>query len=158
MVGWFDSSIPDQLSDILIRKYPMKTTFAIFALASLSFAQDKTPPANLVGGASPTERNLTEAEALKLQLLAARAQIIQDKYKIQQFQEEMKPITDEQSALAAGLCRSVGIPAELVQTQCSLNLGVDQNGRPIVGADGKPATPRVWWNRPAPAPVTPEKK
>ncbi len=90
---------------------------------------------------TPTERGLTEAESLKLQLLAAKIQLVQDKYKIEDFQKEIQPLVNEQEALASALCGSVGIPAAKIKTECGLNLGG-------AGPDGKPQAAKVWWQKP----------
>lgn len=136
----------------------MKVLFIFAATAALIYAQDAKVAPAASSPQVPSERNLSEAEALKLQLLAAKIQIVQDKYQIPKYQEEVKPIADEQNALATNLCKSVGIPEALVQTQCGIQTGVGTDGKPLLDAAGKPVTPRVFWNKPAPPlPVTDKK-
>jgi len=122
--------------------------FLVFATAAYSeeVKKPETPP-------QPTERVLTETELLKLQLAAAKIQIIHDRYKFDDMQKELKPIVDEQNSVAMAMCQSIGIPPEMIQTQCGINLGTDQAGKQVMGPDGKPVQARVWWNRPSSVPV-----
>lgn len=122
----------------------MKVLVLLAAAAALIFADEKAAPKK---EEEPTERTLSEAESLKLQLLAAKIQILQDKYKIADYQKEMQPLADEQNALITQSCVSVGVPRDQVQTQCALNLEIGPDGKSLNGPDGKPLPAKVWWNK-----------
>src|SRR5579862_8304271 len=96
------------------------------ALAAFSvYAQDvKTGSEQAVAPAPdkpvPSERQLTEAEVLRLQLDSAKAQLLQDKYKLAEYQQELAPIMNDQEQLAIAACKSIGIPDALIRTQCQI--------------------------------------
>lgn len=131
----------------------MKYFMLLAAMTALMNAQSvttaaKVAPTESAPVAKPAERALTETESLKLQLSMANITLLQKKYNIEQYSKDLQPLVAEQEKVAMEACRSVGIPDEKVKTECGINTGIDQDGKPILGADGKPAQPRVWWNRP----------
>lgn len=122
--------------------------FALAALAALSFGQDSkmvSPPAPLP---PPTERALSETEVLKLQNSLLQMQVLNKDYKIDEYNSKAKPIIDAQQAIAVAACKSVGVPEEKITTECGITTGIGQDGKPTMGADGKPVQPRVWWQKP----------
>lgn len=133
-------------------------TLAALAALTLSAQDVKVDPKSITPTPPPTERQLTETETLKLQLAAAKIALLNKQFDIAGYNKELIPIQAEQNAIAMAACKSVGIPEELIkQGQCGLNLGIDNDAKPMLGADGKPVAARVWWNKPAP-PVVAEKK
>lgn len=115
------------------------------ALSALCLAQDakiKEPAAN--PPTVPTERPLSEAESLKLQLTTAKIQLLRDKYQVDQFEKDVKPISDEQFAIFEAACISVGVDKDKIRSECGLNTGVGPDGKPIMGPDGKQVPARVW--------------
>lgn len=98
--------------------------------------------------ATPPERGLSEAEVLRIRLSMARVQILQDRYKLSDYQKEVQPLLEEQESIVTQACLSVGIPADKVKTECSLSTGVDNEGKPLTAPDGKPVPARVWWSKP----------
>lgn len=103
--------------------------------------------------AAPSERQLSETEALKLQLIAAKVQLLQDRYKIPAYNDELQPLSAEQLAIAKAVCASVGVPEDKINTECGLNLGIGADGKPLLDASGKPAPTRVWNAKPQPPPI-----
>ena len=139
----------------------MNKLFLIAALACVAYAQDakfKGSPTRLEDAGKPTERTLTETEALKLQLIAAKLQLLQERYKIAEFQKDAQPLNAEQETVATAACQSLGIPAEKIRTECGIQTGLGQDGKPLTGPDGKPVVAKVWWVKPAAPPVATEKK
>ncbi len=128
----------------------MKIVFLLAASAALIFAQaakvDKAPSSP---SAAPTERPLTETESLKLQLTMAQISLLNKKYDIEKYQAELKPLVEEQQAVAMAACHSVGVSDDKVQTECALVTGVGQDGKPTMGQDGKPVQAKVWHQIPA---------
>lgn len=128
----------------------MKFGFVLFAsVLSLTAQVAKIDPKSVPGGeAKVTDRQLTEAETLKFQLLSAKLQLLADRYKIADYQQEAAPLNGEQQTLFASACTSVGVPADKVQAECALDVGLDQAGKPRLGPDQKPVQPHVWWVKP----------
>ncbi len=130
----------------------MKIVFLLAASAALMFAQDaKVDKASTLPSAAPTERPLTETESLKLQLTMAQISLLNKKYDIEKYQAELKPLVEEQQAVALAACKSVGVPDDKVQTECALQTGIGQDGKPTMGQDGKSVQAKVWHAIPAPA-------
>lgn len=134
----------------------MKTILLCAALSALAFAQDAKVAKPDVPAAIPTDRALTETESLKLQVLSLKIELLQAKYRIKpmpipsgadNYQDELKPLNAEWQTTAEGFCKSVGIPQDLIATQCQINTG----GK---ATDGSPIVARVWWMRPQPAPTS----
>lgn len=123
----------------------MKNLFLIALMMGSAFSQAVTSKV-AVGESvhASTDRTLTAEESLKLQLTQARIQHLQDKYKIAEYQAEVQAVIAEQQSVFAAACKSVGIPEDKVATECRLNTGVDADGKPIAGPDGKPVASRVW--------------
>lgn len=106
-----------------------------------------------------TDRHLTETEVLKLKLTQAQIELLQKKYDIESYQKALKPLSDEQVAVAKSACLSVGVPESKIllgqnDNECGINIGTGPDGSPLLGADGKPQAPRVWWARPVPDTLT----
>ncbi len=128
------------------------------ALSAITFGQNaKAAPGDTPAPAQITDRQLTETEALKLQLIAAKVQLLQDKYKIQAYNEELQPLSAEQLSIAKAVCASVGVAEDKINSECGLNLGIGADGKALLGADGKPAPTRVWNAKP-PVPLAPTEK
>jgi hypothetical protein len=126
----------------------MNRLFICAAIAALAvYAQDAkvAPGTNTPTSAPPPERPLTETEVLKLQLASTKIQLLQKEFRIEQYQKEVAPLSAEQNAVATAACRSIGIPEDLVQTQCGIVTGIGPDGKPQLDAAGKPVMPRVWW-------------
>lgn len=136
------------------------TLFAASAVLMITaFAQDaKMSPTAPAGPTQATERALSENEVLKLQLSIANAQLLQDKYRIQEYQKEIQSISDEQEKIFFEACKSVGVPADKIKTECQVTTGMGPDGKPVMGQDGKPMQGKVWWNKPAPVPVIADPK
>lgn len=129
----------------------MKNLLLLAAAAAMTMmGQDaKVASVPTAPTAAPAERSLSESEVLKIRLSMAQVQLLQDKYKLQDYQKEVKPLLDEQESIVTTACLSVGIPADKVKTECAINTGVDGDGKPLMNPDGKPVQGKVWWNRPA---------
>lgn len=111
----------------------------VAAMAALSvMGQDaKVAPApEKTAAANPSERPLTEVEVLKLKLAMSQIENLNTKYKIEDYQKEVAPISAEQRAVAVAACKSVGVPEDKVEKECGLSFGK--------GPDGKDVSPRVW--------------
>lgn len=105
--------------------------------------------------ASPaTERPLTETEVLKIQLVAAKIELLQKKYDVAGFQRETQPLSDQQAAIIQAACESVGVPKDKLQAECRVQIGFDQDGKQVMGPDGKPVTPKVWREIGKPNPIS----
>jgi hypothetical protein len=126
----------------------------LLVLPLLSFSQEAKPTPK--PEKSPTERSLSKEEVWHLKDTIAEIALINTKYKMEDYHKELDPIVADQQATIAAACESIGIPKDKVQSECGVNLGLGPDGKPLNAPDGKPVTPRVWWNKPAPA--TPEKK
>lgn len=111
-------------------------------------AQPSAPPA-----VAATERPLTETELLKIQLTLTRLQLLQDKFHMADFNKEAAVISADQQSIVESVCSSIGVPKDKIQSQCGLATGLDNDGKPITSADGKPVAARVWIIPAAPAPV-----
>lgn len=133
----------------------MKFLILLPLIATLSFSQETKPAPK--PEKSPTERSLTKEEVWHLKDTIAEINLINTKYKMEDYHKELDPIVADQQATISAACESIGIPKDKVQSECGVNLGVGPDGKPLNGPDGKPVTPRVSWNKPAP-PATPEKK
>jgi hypothetical protein len=133
---------------------------AAAALTMLGQAPN-TPAAKVapdVKAATPaiTERAPSKDEILEYRATLAEIKNLRTVYKIDEFNQKVQPKVSEQQKLFADMCRSVGVPEEKItptvgQTECGLNMGVDDDGNPLKGADGKPISAKVWWAKPAPA-------
>lgn len=132
----------------------MKKLYLCAALSAMILtAQDaKVAPKDTPKEAPKSERNMTETESLKIQLAAAKIQLLREQFKIEDFNKQVEPLSSEQYAVVAAACKSVGVPEDKIQTECGVSTGVGPDGKPQMGADGKPVQARVWWNKPAPAP------
>jgi hypothetical protein len=113
----------------------------------------------------PTERPLTDLEVAKMQNYMLQIDRLQKEFKIQEFNEKVKPFSTAQQAQYAEACHSIGLTdAEIAAQVCGYNVGVDLDGKPILGPDGKPTPAKVWRITPPaslPGPVSsapPEKK
>lgn len=132
----------------------MKYLILFAATAALMFGQEAkvaVPPSSIP---TVTERALSELEVTKLQLSIAQIELLQKKYDIEKYQAELKPHLDAQQAIVGAACKSVGVAEDKITTDCGLSTGIGQDGKPAMGADGKPVQARVWHATP---PVT-EKK
>lgn len=103
-----------------------------------------------------TERALTKDELLEFRSTMAEIKNLRVQYKIDEFQEKVQPKVAEQQEAFVKVCRSVGVPEEKIQpangqSECGMNTGLDNDGNPLKGPDGKPIAPKVWWAKPAPA-------
>jgi hypothetical protein len=133
----------------------MKFLILLPLIATLSFSQETKPSPK--SDKAPTERSLSKEEVWHLKDTIAEINLINQKYKIEEYHKELDPLVADQQATIQAACESIGIPKEKVQSECGVNLGLGPDGKPLNGPDGKtPVTPRVFWNKPAP--VTPEKK
>lgn len=122
---------------------------ATIVVLSLTAQVAKIDPKSVPGGeAKVTDRQLTEAETLKFQLLSAKLQLLADRFKIAEYQQEAAPLNGEQQTLFASACASVGVPADKVTSECGVDMGLDQAGKPRLGPDQKPVQPHVWWVKP----------
>lgn len=139
-------------------KHLLIAALAAFTLAAQPAAKPEPSPASVTAAPSPTERALSETEVLKLTNANLKIKLLGEKFKLDEYRKEAEAITSEQNAVAVTMCLSVGVPKEFVQTQCGVNLGVDPDGKPLLGPDQKPVQPRVWWQRPAAPPVEEKKK
>jgi hypothetical protein len=91
----------------------------------------------------PEGRDLTKAEAADLQITILKLHILNDRYKLDEYQKEAGPISQKQQSLRDSLCKSIGVPADKVNTECGIQ-GFDSNGDQINGADGKPVPQKVF--------------
>ncbi len=130
----------------------MKHLFLMIAFTGLTFAQApvtaKMDQKTLTAPTAPAERPLTKEESLGLQLTQTRIVRLQEHYKISEYQAAIQSIGAEGQAIFTNACRSIGIPEDKIATECQYNTGVDADGKPIMGADGKPLAARVWWEVP----------
>ncbi len=122
----------------------MKLLLMCAALSATMYGQAAKAAPSTEAPQVSTERPLTEAESLKLQLTQAKIQLLQKKYDIEGYQKELAPISAEQMTVAKAACASVGVAEAKMQTECGLATGFDQDGKTMVGQDGKPVAPRVW--------------
>lgn len=116
----------------------------LMSLALAAMAQDAKVASSPTPIPATSERALAKEESLALQLSQVRVLRLQERYKIQEYQAELQPMANEQQAMWIAACKSIGIPDEKIQTECRINTGVDADGKPVNGPDGKPVTPRVW--------------
>jgi hypothetical protein len=128
----------------------MKTLFLIFVAAMAAFSQElaKVDPKATTPAAKPAERPLTKEEVLTFRATMAEIKNLRAEFRIDEYEKKIKVIANEQQTAATDMCLSVGVPKELVQTQCGITTGLDENGQPLNGPDGKPITPKVFWNKP----------
>lgn len=128
--------------------------FLFAAMAAVMFGQDAKIAVAPAGPPAPaTERPLSENEILKLKLAQSQIQVLRDKYKIDEYQKEVGPISQSQMSVAQDACLSVGVAKDKLQTECGLQTGFDGDGKPLTGPDGKSAEPKVWKIAPPPAEV-----
>jgi len=146
-----------------MRRLTLLVFMSVFLISA--FAQEaKIAPTTAGIPAAPTEKVLTKESILEYQNLSLRLEKLQKEYKVAEFQEKVKPISDEQQAWYMGLCRSIGLTDEQIaqtpthQSECGLNVGVDVDGKPIMGQDGKPIQSRVWHVKPTEPPKVDAKK
>jgi len=92
----------------------------------------------------PAERPLTKEEILALQVDELRITRLQDQYKISEYQSKANPIFATHNEKIQALCISIGIPQDKIVVECKFTTGVDMDGNPVVGPDGKPVAARVW--------------
>ena len=135
----------------------MKFLIAAAIAASTLLAQDAKvlPPKDVAPTVAPKapnpERAWTEVETLKFQLADEKIRRLREQFHIDEFNKQVTPLSGEQTGILVALCKSIGIPEPLVQQQCGLETGLDQDGKVKIGPDSKPVTPRVWWQKPAAA-------
>lgn len=136
----------------------MKVLVLLAASAVLMIAQDaKVAVPTQAIPAPAMERGLTETEILKLQNAMLQIDNLKKVYKIDEFNEKVQPISESEQVEYVSACKSIGLTDEQIKAQeCGFSLGVDMNGKPITGPDGKPVQSRVWRNKPAPV-VEPKK-
>jgi hypothetical protein len=92
----------------------------------------------------PAERALTETEVLKLRADMAEISKLQTAYKLGEYQQKVQPKFADEEEVFTKACESIGIAKEKAHAECSLNIGLDDDGNPILDATGKPVKPRVW--------------
>ncbi len=108
-------------------------------------------PENNIRQPAPTEKILSKADITEYQVSALRIEKLKTDFKISEFNEKVKPHADEQQAWYVGQCKSIGLSDKQIQEQeCGLTIGVDLDGKPIMGQDGKPITSKVFHNAPPP--------
>lgn len=116
------------------------SAFTIIASAQeVKESHKPQPPAPAV-----TSRPLTHDEQLEFDLATARIQNINTKYKINEYNQEIAPFSASQSSVAKAACASVGISESQFPNGCGFTTGHDADGKPVMGADGKPVVPHVW--------------
>ncbi len=135
----------------------MKYLMIFAATAAMMFGQDAKVDKAPSAIAKPTERPLTETESLKLQLSIANLKLLNQEYRLEEYNTKAKPQMDIQQEIAVAACKSVGVPEDKITTECGIATGIGPDGKPAVDANGKPVQPRVWHVTQAPPPVT-EKK
>lgn len=142
----------------------MKIVYLVTAMAVLmisAHAQDAKVSTAVPVPNSPavsSERPLSEVELLKLQLSMANVKLLQDKYKLAEYQREVQPEGDKQEKIVTEICLSIGVPADKIKTDCGLQTGLDAEGKPVLGQDGKPVPAKAWKVVAAPPPVSDPKK
>lgn len=95
------------------------------------------------------ELSFTEVQNLKIRLAQAKIALANKKFDIPAYQKEVKPLSEEQEAIYVEGCKALGIPDNLIRTECGVQPGIDGDGNPLI-ADGKPVTAKVWWIKAAP--------
>ena len=125
----------------------MKHLIAIMALSgTLVFGQaaggEKVSP-------KTAERELTNEESLRFQLMQSRVARLRDKYKISDYEAEAQQLLNEGRETFVLACKSIGIPDDKIESECMYTTGVDAEGKVVQGPDGKPVKARVW-RQPAP--------
>ena len=141
----------------------MKTLFALAALAALMNAQPTQKPAPEAPKVETpqNERGLTEAEQLKYRATMAEMKNIQEEFRIKEFNAKIAPKSNEQLAVIIAACKSVHVPEDKIQprngqpSECGFISGLDDDGNPAKGPDGRPIAAKVWWNRPTSTPTDP---
>lgn len=137
----------------------MKVVCLIAAAAALmisAHAQDAkvAPPTPVAAPASPAERPLNETEILKFQNSMLQIDRLKKLYKIDEFNEKVQAYSSDQQAEYSSVCKSIGLTdAQIKAQECGLSVGVDLDGKPLMGQDGKPIPSKVWHSLPAPDPV-----
>lgn len=101
----------------------------------------KLPPA-------PSERQLRADEITAAQLADTQVQLLQEKYKINEYLEKAKAPTAAYNAVKTEACKSVGVPEAEMNQWCGFVTGLDKDGNPILGPDGKPTPAKVWNAKP----------
>lgn len=122
---------------------------AALAAFSISAQVAKVEPKTTVDTPPPTERQLTKDEVTSFELASARIQVLRAKFHIDDYEKEAKPFQDTLNGIFVAACKSVGVSEELIQKgSCGFTVGVDQEGKPLLGPDGKPITARVVFVKP----------
>jgi|SRR5579864_911705 len=122
----------------------MRTVALLAAFSVVAFSQELKPVPTVGSQPATTERALSESEVLKVQLATTELQLLQERYKIAEYQKEAQPIQEKQMAVLKAACLSVGVPETKMQTDCGISTGYGADGKPILGADGKQVPARVW--------------
>lgn len=132
----------------------MKVIVLLAAMSALMMAQTAKMVSTPAPAKPPLERALTDTEILKMQNNMLQVDRIQKDYKIQEFNEKVKPFSNAQQAQYVEACHSIGLTdAEISAQLCGYNIGIDLDGKPLIGADGKPTPARVWKIEPAKQPA-----
>jgi hypothetical protein len=139
-------------------KQLLVAALAAFALA----AQTNTPAAKPeskteVAKVTPAPKPATvpelifdELQTTKLQLIGTQAALVNKKYNITDYRKEIQPLAVQQQAIYFAKCKELGIPENLIATECGLETGIDEDGKVKLDATGKAIPARVWWQRSAP--------
>lgn len=126
-----------------MKKILLCAAFALSLAAQNVQDAKANPPA-------PTERVLTHDEALELQVTILKIHLLNDQFKINDYQAAVAPLSKRQQEIHDSTCLSIGISKDKINTECGIS-GFDANGDPIIGADGKAVPQRVY--RIVPQPV-----
>ena len=133
----------------------MKTLVVLASLAaSTMFAQDaKMVSKDAPPTVAPADRPLTEAEVLKWQNAGLNITLLLKEYKIDDYLKAVEPHQRAKQELAEAACASIGVPKDKVQSECGFSDGTGPDGKPLMGADGKPTPAHVWRIVASPAPT-----
>lgn len=128
----------------------MKYLFiAAIAASSLMYGQkvDEPKPKTEAKAEAPKpeakERMLTKEESAQLQISILKLHILNDKYKIEEYQSAIAPISQTQQSLRDSLCKSIGVPPDKIASECGI-AGFNNEGDQIMGNDGRPIAQKVF--------------
>ena len=106
---------------------------------------------------APSDRPLTETEALKAKLALTEIKLLRKEFDIDNYEKKAAEPQAEYSAVVIAACASVGVAQDKITTECGFQTGIGQDGKPILSPDGKPIQAHVWRAVPAAPPVAPNK-
>ena len=102
--------------------------FVLMAVAGFSQESGETAPKP----EAKKEYLLTKEESLTVKLDIAQIQLLNEKYKIDDYNKEIKPWSAEQEDVITKACMKVGVAKDKIRSDCGVSLGAkDQAGNEL---------------------------